>query len=78
MSTLEESLREELVSTNNDYRRLFKEHQDQDTRLEKLSQKISFSQQDEAEEKQIKFTKLHLKDQMEAIFQAVHTAKVRS
>jgi uncharacterized protein YdcH (DUF465 family) len=78
MSTLEESLKEELLTTNNEYRRLFDEHQDQEGRLEVLSQKASFSQEDEVEEKQIKLSKLHLKDQMEAIYQASQESLVRS
>lgn len=76
MPTLEESLREELAATNKEYRRLAEEHQHQDRRLEALNRKVSFSQEDELEKKQIKLTKLHLKDQMEGIFHAAQTSTV--
>ena len=76
MTTLEESLREEIAATNDEYRRLSEEHQYQDRRLEALNRKNSFSQEDELEEKKIKLTKLHLKDQMEAIFQAAQHSTV--
>jgi uncharacterized protein YdcH (DUF465 family) len=76
MPTLEEGLKEELLATNDDYRRLFKEHQSQERRLEALHRKTSFSQEDELEEKQVKLHKLHLKDQMEAILRAAQSSMV--
>ncbi len=78
MSTLEESLRQELAAINDDYRRLFQSHRDHDRRLEALNRKDFFSRQDEVEEKRIKLTKLHLKDQMEAIFQAAQSTAAGS
>jgi uncharacterized protein YdcH (DUF465 family) len=63
-------LKQELLETNEDFRRLYEEHQDYEKRLESIYQKALMSQEDEAEQKRIKLHKLSLKDQMEQIMRA--------
>ena len=60
-------LREELISTDDEYRRLHHEHQEYERRLDELNHRSLLSQEDEIEEKRIKLHKLALKDRMEAI-----------
>jgi uncharacterized protein YdcH (DUF465 family) len=60
-------LREELIATDEEYRRLYREHQDYERRLDELNHRSLLSQDDEIEEKRIKLHKLALKDRMEAI-----------
>ena len=67
MADRDSELRQELLETDEKFRRLHEEHQLQERRLEELNQKSLPSQQDELEEKQIKLHKLRLKDEMEAI-----------
>ncbi len=62
-----DSLKQELLDTDDEYRRLFEEHQNYERRLETLHQKSFFSQEDEQEEKRIKLQKLRLKDRMQSI-----------
>ena len=60
-------LKEELIESNDEYRRLHEEHQAYERRLENLYQKSNLSQDDEIEQKRIKLHKLALKDQMQQI-----------
>lgn len=62
-----EELREELLASDDEYRRLHDEHQEYERRLEDLHQKTLLSQDDEIEEKRIKLHKLALKDRMELL-----------
>ena len=62
-----DSLKQELLDSDDEYRRLFEEHQNYERRLETLHQKSFFSQEDEQEEKRIKLQKLRLKDRMQSI-----------
>ncbi len=62
-----DSLKQELLDNDDEYRRLFEEHQNYERRLESLHQKSFFSEEDEHEEKRIKLQKLRLKDRMQAI-----------
>jgi uncharacterized protein YdcH (DUF465 family) len=62
-----EDLREELLKTDEEYRRLYEEHQDYERRLNQLNQKTLLSQDDEIEAKKIKLHKLTLKDRMHEI-----------
>lgn len=66
----DEELKEELVATDDEFRRLHEEHQNFERRLDELTSKSLPSEEDELEEKQIKLQKLHLKDRMEAILRA--------
>ena len=72
----DESLKQELLETDEEFRRLHEEHQSFERRLEELQQKSFFSEEDEVEEKSIKLHKLHLKDQMEHILRSHREAGV--
>lgn len=71
-----EALKEELIRTDAEFRRLHEEHQDCERRLEALHQKTMLSQDEELEQKQIKVHKLALKDRMEALLRAHREANV--
>ena len=65
-----DDLKAELIKTDDDFRRLFEEHQEYERRLQVIHQKTLLSQDDEMEEKKIKLHKLALKDRMEQILRA--------
>ncbi|HBL32023.1 MAG TPA: hypothetical protein DD490_34810 [Acidobacteria bacterium] len=67
MPTRDELLKEELIQTDPEFRRLHEEHQESERRLQELSHKSLFSEEDEAEEKKLKLHKLVLKDHMAEI-----------
>jgi uncharacterized protein YdcH (DUF465 family) len=71
-----EALKEDLIHTDEEYRRLSEEHQEYERRLIELQQKSLLSQQDEIEEKEIKRHKLRLKDRMQEILRARDEAHV--
>ncbi len=60
-----DELKEELMQTDPEFRRLVEEHQESERRLHEINQKSLLSQDDEIEEKKIKLHKLVLKDRME-------------
>ena len=63
------SLREELLASHDEFRRLAQEHSNYCQRLESLLQKRYLSEEEKLEEVRIKKMKLRLKDQMESIEQ---------
>jgi uncharacterized protein YdcH (DUF465 family) len=63
-------LKEELLKTDDEYRRLYEEHQEYERRLELLNQRSLLSQEDEIEAKRIKLHKLTLKDRMQEILRS--------
>ena len=67
MSDQDAQLKQELIESDDEFRRLYDEHQSFERRLEELTHKSLLSERDELEEKQIKLQKLRLKDRMEAI-----------
>lgn len=71
-----DELKEELIQTDGEFRRLYEEHQEYERRLQDIQQKSLLSQDDEAEEKRIKLHKLVLKDQMEVILRAHRETRV--
>lgn len=75
MSSRDE-IKEELLQTDSDFRRLYDEHQEYERRLHDLQAKSLPSEDDEAEEKRIKLHKLTLKDQMEAILRTHRESRV--
>ena len=70
-----DALKEELLRTDGEFRRLYEEHRDCERRLQDIYQKSLLSQEDEIREKQIKLHKLALKDRMEQILRT-HEAGV--
>ena len=62
-----DAVSQELLRTNDDYRRLHAEHQECEERLSHMVHNALPSQEDEAEEKRLKIHKLALKDRMEAL-----------
>jgi uncharacterized protein YdcH (DUF465 family) len=71
-----DDLKAELIATDDEFRRLYEEHQASERRLEEIKQKSLLSQEDEAEEKRIKLHKLMLKDRMEGILRAHRESRV--
>lgn len=61
------TLKEELISNDADFRRLFEEHQNCERELDTLHRKSFLSEEDEFAEKRLKRHKLTLKDQMFAM-----------
>ena len=73
MANTADSLKDELINSDEEFRSLHDKHQDCERRLAELHQKTLLSEEDELEEKQIKRQKLFLKDQMEAILRQRRT-----
>ena len=63
------SLREELIASHEEFRRLAQEHSQYCQRLEGLLQKRYLSEDEKVEEVRLKKLKLRIKDQMEQIEQ---------
>jgi len=76
MPNRDDLLKEELLRTDDEYRRLHDEHQEYDRRRQERSNKSLLSQDDEIEEKKIKLHKLTLKDHMEDILRHHREARV--
>lgn len=73
---INDPLKDELIQTDDEFRRLFEEHQEYERRLATISQKTLLSQDDEVEEKKIKLHKLALKDRMEQILRIHRETRV--
>jgi uncharacterized protein YdcH (DUF465 family) len=71
-----DDLKAELLKSDDEFRRLFEEHQEFEKRLDELNHKNLLSQEDEMEEKKIKLHKLMLKDHMEQILRAHRETRV--
>jgi uncharacterized protein YdcH (DUF465 family) len=71
-----DELKAELIKTDDEFRRLYEEHQSFEKRLQEINQKSLLSQEDEIEEKKIKLHKLTLKDHMEQILRAHRETRV--
>ena len=67
MPKIDDGLRAELLETDDEFRRLFEEHQNYERRLDEIKHRSLLSADDEREAKQIKLHKLGLKDRMESI-----------
>jgi len=63
----EASVRESLLSQNEEYRRLSEQHREFEARLDALTEKVVLSDEEQVEEVTLKKKKLQLKDRMEAI-----------
>jgi uncharacterized protein len=62
-------VREQLLASNAEFRRLADEHSQYAQRLDSLIQKKYLSEDEKLEEVRLKKLKLHLKDQMECLEQ---------
>jgi uncharacterized protein YdcH (DUF465 family) len=71
-----DDVREELLQTDEEFRRLSEEHQEYERRLAEINHKSMLSQDDEIEEKRIKLHKLALKDRMESIARSHRESRV--
>lgn len=71
-----DELKAELIQTDDEFHRLYDEHQEYERRLQELNHKSLLSQEDEAEEKRIKLHKLMLKDHMEQILRTHRESRV--
>jgi uncharacterized protein len=71
-----DELKAELIKTDDEFRRLYEEHQEYERRLREINHKSLLSQEDEIEEKKIKLHKLALKDHMEQILRAHRETRV--
>lgn len=76
MTVESDSLKQELIDTDEEFRALFEQHQEFERRLAELQQKSLPSEEDEQEEKQIKRQKLFLKDRMEMILRSHRDSRV--
>ena len=65
----EEEIKERLISSNPEFRRLVEEHKQYEGKLHELHSRHHLSEQDHIEEVQLKKKKLHLKDQMNSMIQ---------
>lgn len=66
-------VREQLLASNDEFRRLASEHSQYAQQLESLIQKKYLSEEEKLEEVRLKKLKLHLKDQMESLEQKFRT-----
>lgn len=69
MSTPSETIEEQLLATNDQYRRLKADHSRYDEELEHLASKGFLTEEDRVQEKTLKKLKLQVKDQMEQLVQ---------
>jgi len=67
MMMKEEEIKEHLISSNPEFRRLVEEHKHYQGRLEELMNRSHMTEHDHLEEIQLKKKKLQLKDQMNAL-----------
>ena len=60
-----DEVKEELIQTDTEFRRLYQDHHDHERRLDQMARTHATSTDDETELKALKIQKLRLKDRME-------------
>ena len=65
-----DEVKEDLIETDTEFRRLFQEHQDHERRVDELARGHANSTDDEIELKALKIQKLRLKDRMEEMIRS--------
>jgi len=69
VSTATEAIREQLMASNPEYRRLQQEHAGYAAQVDQLHLKAYLTEQEKLEEVRLKKLKLRLKDEMEILIQ---------
>ena len=64
--------RESLLASNEEYRKLYQEHTELESRLKVLSEKVVLTDAEQIEESRLKKLKLAGRDRMEEIARSVH------
>ena len=72
MPSLNAVTRESLLASNEEYRRLYEEHTELESRLEALSEKVVLTDAEQIEESKLKKLKLAGRDRMEEIARTAH------
>jgi uncharacterized protein YdcH (DUF465 family) len=67
MSDLTDALKDALLSQNEEYRLLDRQHHEYESRLKVLTAKVVLNEEEQVEEITLKKKKLHVKDRMHAI-----------
>jgi uncharacterized protein YdcH (DUF465 family) len=68
---MSQDLRDDLLTDNEEYRRLEKQHHEYEDRLNSLSEKVVLDQEEQVEEVTLKKKKLQVKDRMHEIARQV-------
>lgn len=71
-----DALKESLLSSNDEYRRLHAQHHEHEQRLKTLGEKAVLSDDEQVEETTLKKKKLQLRDRMEEIARQARAAAV--
>ena len=72
MPSLNAVARESLLASNEEYRRLYEEHTELESRLKALSEKVVLTDAEQIEESKLKKLKLAGRDRMEEIARTAH------
>jgi uncharacterized protein YdcH (DUF465 family) len=72
MPSLNAVTRESLLASNEEYRRLYEEHTELESRLKVLSEKVVLTDAEQIEESKLKKLKLAGRDRMEEIARKSH------
>jgi uncharacterized protein YdcH (DUF465 family) len=72
MPSLNAVTRESLLASNEEYRRLYEEHTELESRLKALSEKVVLTDAEQIEESKLKKLKLAGRDRMEEIARTAH------